>query len=103
MRLILFQMRRDTNNLETRQSAPIQGSSLTDIILQSGAIGKVTKMLSPGAPAHEPGANDPSKIGDGSGVGPPSPESGAGPHSGPGYVAAQKEASAAQKQATDAQ
>lgn len=95
-------MRRDTKNLEARQSAPIQGSSLTDILLQSGAIGKVTKMLSPGA-AHEPGANDPSKIGDGSGVGPPAPESGAGPHSGPGYVAAQKEASNAQKQASDAQ
>ena len=96
-------MRRDTKDLETRQSAPIQGSTLTDVLLRGGAIGKVTKMLSPGAPAHEPGASDPNKIGDGSGVGPPAPESGAGPHSGPGYVAAQKEASAAQKQASDAQ
>lgn len=85
IKLTCVQMRRDEKDLETRQ-APIQGSTLTGVILQSGAVGKLTKVLSGGA-MSKPGANSPSKIGDGSFAGPPDPASGAGPHSGPGLAA----------------
>ncbi|CAG7974767.1 unnamed protein product [Penicillium nalgiovense] len=95
----LFPMRRDEKDLETRQ-APIQGSTLTGVILQSGAVGKLTKVLSGGA-MSKPGANSPSKIGDGSFAGPPDPASGAGPHSGPG-LAAQQQQQQQQQQASGA-
>jgi hypothetical protein len=82
-------MRRDTNELEARQAPPIQGASLTSVLLQGGALGKVTKLLSGGAePKHD--TNSPSKVGDMSTAGPPNPASGVGPHSGPG-LAAQKQ------------
>lgn len=81
------QMRRDTNQVEARQAPPIQGSTLTDVLLQGGALGKVTKMLSPATPEKKPGSSDPIKAGDGSISGPPDPASGAGPHSGPGLAA----------------
>ncbi|KAJ5972950.1 uncharacterized protein N7479_002868 [Penicillium vulpinum] len=89
----LFPMRRDTNELEARQAAPIQGSTLTSVLLQSGALGKVTNMLSGGA-AAKPDTNSPSKIGDSTTAGPPDPASGAGPHSGPGLAAEQRGAGA---------
>ncbi|KAJ5780240.1 hypothetical protein N7457_005400 [Penicillium paradoxum] len=92
----LFPMRRDTNQLETRQSAPIQGSTLTDVVLQGGVFGKVTKLLTPGAPEHKPGQNSPTNMGDGSTAGPPDPASGAGPHSGPGLAAEQSQRGASQ-------
>lgn len=83
--------RRDTTTVEAR-AAPIQGSTLTDVLLQGGALGKLSKALSP-QPAAAPGKSDPSKIGDGSSMAPPgapgSPagSAAAGPHHGPGYVA----------------
>ncbi|KAJ6177840.1 hypothetical protein N7519_008301 [Penicillium mononematosum] len=89
----LFPMRRDEKDLETRQ-APIQGSTLTGVLLQGGAVGKLTKALSGGA-VSKPGANSPSKIGDGSSAAPPDPSSGVGPHSGPGLAAQQQQASGA--------
>jgi hypothetical protein len=82
-------MRRDTKQNEARQAPPIQGSTLTDVLLQGGALGKITKMLSPGTPQKPPGASDPKVAGDGSISGPPDPASGAGPHSGPGLDAEQ--------------
>ncbi|CAP86700.1 hypothetical protein EN45_049570 [Penicillium chrysogenum] len=89
----LFPMRRDEKDLETRQ-APIQGSTLTGVLLQGGALGKLSKALSGGA-ASEPGAIPPSKIGDGSSAAPPDPSSGVGPHSGPGLAAQKQQAGAA--------
>jgi hypothetical protein len=83
-------MRRDTKQHNTRQAPPIQGSTLTDVLLQGGALGKVTKMLSPASPQKAPGSSDPNSIGDGSTSGPPDPASGAGPHSGPGLAAENK-------------
>lgn len=49
--------RRDVAEIESR-AAPIQGSTLTDVILQGGALGKITKALSPkpAAPQAEKGA-----------------------------------------------
>lgn len=87
-------MRRDEKELEARGQAPIQGSTLTAVLLEGGALGKVTNMLSGGA-MPKPGSNSPSKIGDGSTMGPPNPASGAGPHSGPGLVGEQKKGSGA--------
>ena len=89
-------MRRDTKQHETRQAPPIQGSTLTDVLLQGGALGKITKMLSPATPPKPPGASDPNSIGDGSAAGPPDPASGAGPHSGPGLAAENKASGASQ-------
>jgi hypothetical protein len=84
-------MRRDTNDLETRQAPPIEGSTLAGVLLSGGALGKVTQMLDPSAAQHKPGDNSPSQIGDGSTTaGPPDPKSGAGPHSGPGLAGEQK-------------
>jgi hypothetical protein len=93
IKLTSVQMRRDEKDLETRQ-APIQGSTLTGVLLQGGALGKLTKALSPGA-TSKPGANSPSKIGDGSSAAPPDPSSGVGPDSGPGLAAQQQKASGA--------
>lgn len=83
-------MRRDAKEIEARQAPPIQGSTLTDVLLQGGVLGKVTTMLSPASPQKEPGESDPNQIGDGSTSGPPDPASGAGPHSGPGLAAEQR-------------
>ncbi|KAJ5702917.1 hypothetical protein N7488_010465 [Penicillium malachiteum] len=86
--------RRDTSSIEPR-AAPIQGSTLTDVLLQGGALGKISKALAP-QPAGPPGKSDPTKIGDGSGMAPPgapgSPpgSAAAGPHHGPGYIAEHK-------------
>ncbi|KAJ5732071.1 hypothetical protein N7493_003552 [Penicillium malachiteum] len=86
--------RRDTSSIELR-AAPIQGSTLTDVLLQGGALGKISKALAP-QPAGPPGKSDPTKIGDGSGMAPPgapgSPpgSAAAGPHHGPGYIAEHK-------------
>ena len=93
IKLTSVQMRRDEKDLETRQ-APIQGSTLTGVLLQGGALGKLSKALSGGA-ASKPGANSPSKIGDGSSAAPPDPSSGVGPHSGPGLAAQKQQAGAA--------
>ncbi|CAI7645753.1 unnamed protein product [Penicillium glandicola] len=95
----LFPMRRDTNKLEARQ-APIEGSTLAGVLLEGGALGKLTGILSGGAPA-KPGASDASQRGDGSIAGPPDPASGVGPHSGAG-LSAEKKATAAQKKAASA-
>ncbi|KAJ5437509.1 hypothetical protein N7445_006053 [Penicillium cf. griseofulvum] len=89
----LLPMRRDANELEARQAPPIQGASLTSVLLEGGALGKVTKLLSGGAETKHD-TNSPLKIGDSSTAGPPNPASGAGPHSGPG-LAAQKQGSKA--------
>lgn len=48
--------RRDVAEVEPR-AAPIQGSTLTDVILQGGALGKITKALSPAAPKAGKGAD----------------------------------------------
>ncbi|KAJ5201154.1 hypothetical protein N7449_005957 [Penicillium cf. viridicatum] len=82
----LIPMRREAKELEARQ-APIQGSTLTGVLLEGGALGKVTNFLSGGA-MPKPGSSSPSDMGDGSTSGPPDPASGAGPHSGPGLAAA---------------
>jgi hypothetical protein len=84
-------MRRDTKQHETRQAPPIQGSTLTDVLFQNGALGKVAKMLSPATPQKPPGSSDSLVVGDGTANGPPDPDSGAGPHSGPGLAAEQKQ------------
>ena len=89
--LTSVQMRRDEKELETRQ-APIQGSTLTSVLLEGGAVGKLGSLLSGGAkPKATPGASSPSKIGDGTAMGPPDPSSGAGPNSGPGLAAMQQQ------------
>ncbi|CDM37314.1 hypothetical protein DTO013E5_7562 [Penicillium roqueforti] len=77
-----------------RDQAPIEGSTLAGVLLEGGALGKVTNFLSGGA-MPKPGSSSPSKIGDGSVAGPPDPASGAGPHSGPGLAGEQKQASGA--------
>jgi hypothetical protein len=87
-------MRRDANEIEARQAPPIQGSTLTDVLMQGGAIGKLTKMLSPATPPKSPNG-DPYTVGDGSSNGPPDPASGAGPHSGPGLAGEQGNSNAA--------
>lgn len=61
--------RRDATQHEARGGAPIQGSTLTDVLLQGGALGKITKALSPAKPA-----SDPKKVGDGSTIAPPPKE-----------------------------
>ncbi|KAJ6014019.1 hypothetical protein N7540_008610 [Penicillium herquei] len=92
--LIPINGRRDISSIEPR-AAPIQGSTLTDVLLQGGALGKISKALAP-QPAGPPGKSDPTKIGDGSGMAPPgapgSPpgSAAAGPHHGPGYIAEHK-------------
>ncbi|KAJ5923966.1 hypothetical protein N7466_008153 [Penicillium verhagenii] len=84
--------RRD-NTIEARGGAPIQGSTLTDVLLQGGALGKISHMLAPGAPVAKPGQSDSKDMGDGSSMAPPgqpgSPAGSiaAGPHDGPGYAA----------------
>lgn len=79
-------MRRDTDELDARGAAPpIQGSTLTDVLMQGGALGKLTKMLSPATPPKGP-HGDPNTVGDGTSNGPPDPASGAGPHRGPGVA-----------------
>ncbi|KAJ5925141.1 hypothetical protein N7454_007780 [Penicillium verhagenii] len=84
--------RRD-NTIEARGGAPIQGSTLTDVLLQGGALGKISHMLAPGAPVAKPGQSDSNDMGDGSSMAPPgqpgSPAGSiaAGPHDGPGYAA----------------
>ncbi|OQD93184.1 hypothetical protein PENSOL_c034G10362 [Penicillium solitum] len=85
----LLPMRRDAKELEARQ-APIQGSTLTGVLLEGGALGKVTNFLSGGA-MPKPGSSSPTDMGDGSTSGPPDPASGAGPHSGPGLAAEQQQ------------
>lgn len=82
-------MRRDAKELEARQ-APIQGSTLAGVLLEGGALGKVTNFLSGGA-MPKPGASSPTDMGDGSTSGPPDPASGAGPHSGAGLAAEQQQ------------
>lgn len=82
-------MRRDAKELEARQ-APIQGSTLAGVLLEGGALGKVTNFLSGGA-MPKPGSSSPTDMGDGSTSGPPDPASGAGPHSGPGLAAEQQQ------------
>lgn len=86
-------MRREAKELEARQ-APIQGSTLAGVLLEGGALGKVTNFLSGGA-MPKPGSSSPSNMGDGSTSGPPDPASGAGPHSGPGLAAEQQKGSGA--------
>lgn len=84
--------RRDTT-IETRGAPPIQGSTLTDVLLENGALGKISHFLDPYTPAKQPGESDPTQIGDGSSMAPPgqpgSPagSGSAGPHDGPGYDA----------------
>lgn len=84
--------RRDTT-IETRAAPPIQGSTLTDVLLENGALGKITHMLNPYAPIKKPGQSDATQLGDGSSMAPPgqpgSPagSGAAGPHDGPGYAA----------------
>ena len=84
--------RRD-NTLETRSAPPIQGSTLTDVLLQTGALGKISHMLDPYTPAKQPGESDPTQLGDGSSMaapgepGSPAGSGAAGPHDGPGYAA----------------
>ncbi|KAJ5500922.1 hypothetical protein N7527_012043 [Penicillium freii] len=85
----LIPMRRDAKELEARQ-APIQGSTLTGVLFEGGALGKVSNFLSGGAKPN-PGASSPTDMGDGSTSGPPDPASGAGPHSGPGLAAQQQQ------------
>ncbi|CAI7671171.1 unnamed protein product [Penicillium discolor] len=85
----LLPMRRDAKELEARQ-APIQGSTLAGVLLEGGALGKVTNFLSGGA-MPKPGASSPTDMGDGSTSGPPDPASGAGPHSGAGLAAEQQQ------------
>ncbi|KAJ5333872.1 uncharacterized protein N7506_007655 [Penicillium brevicompactum] len=86
----LFPARRDTAAIEARE-APIQGSTLTDVLFSGGALGKLSHVLTPGAPEKKPGESSPKQVGDGSQSGPPDPASGAGPHSGPGLAAEQEE------------
>ena len=79
-------MRRDTNEIDARSAAPpIEGSTLTDVLMRSGVLGKLSRMLSPATPPNPP-HGDPNTIGDGDSNGPPDPASGAGPHSGPGVA-----------------
>lgn len=85
-------MRRDAKELETRQAPPIQGSTLAAVLLEGGALGKITNALSGGA-MPKPGSSSPTNMSDGSTLGPPNPASGAGPHSGPGLAAEQKKGS----------
>lgn len=82
--------RRNTEAIEARE-APIQGSTLTDVLFSGGALGKLSHVLTPGAPEKKPGESSPNQMGDGSQSGPPDPASGAGPHSGPGLAAEQEE------------
>lgn len=37
---------REVHELETRDTSPIQGSTLPDVILEGGVVGKVTHFLS---------------------------------------------------------
>ncbi|CAG8220233.1 unnamed protein product [Penicillium salamii] len=87
---------RNTEQIEAR-TAPIQGSTLTDVLFSGGALGKLSDTLTPGQPKHEPGQSDSYHVGDGTASGPPDPASGAGPHSGPGYDA-EKQQTGASKQ-----
>ncbi|KAJ5646052.1 hypothetical protein N7490_002424 [Penicillium lividum] len=82
--------RRDTT-LEARGGAPIEGSTLTDVLFSSGPLGKLTHTLSP--QSSNLGQSDSPEMGDGgimAGPGQPGSPAGsaaAGPHDGPGYVA----------------
>ena len=49
--------RRDAGEIEAR-AAPIQGSTLTDVLLNGGALGKITKALSPKPAAPKGGKGD---------------------------------------------
>ncbi|CAG7924992.1 unnamed protein product [Penicillium olsonii] len=92
----LLPSRRDVEQLEAR-TAPIQGSTLTDVLFSGGALGKLSDTLTPGQPKHKPGQSDSYQVGDGSTSGPPDPASGAGPHSGPGFDAEQAQNAASAK------
>lgn len=64
--------KRESHEHETRDSSPIQGSTLPDVLLKGGVLGKVSHVLSTpigGQPAAEAPASGAPAAGAGAGAG----------------------------------